>query len=277
LVATAIHRLSSRAALPFVAVNCAAVPETLIESELFGHIEGAFTGARRSRRGSFEQAMGGTLFLDEIGDMSLMTQAKVLRALETGEIRRIGAEGISHVDFRLIAATNRDLLKDVDEGNFRKDLYYRLSVLTVRVPPLRQRREDIPALVGHFVRLHAARNGVSARPVTRAAVLLLSEYDWPGNVRELSNVVERLIVLSEGPAIDAREVRSALQSRGDTVDDAHAASLRTARDRFEREFLVSSLAAHGWRIQETAEAIGINRSHLWKKMKTLRIELPDAD
>ena len=275
MVANAIHRLSPRVAASFVAVNCAAVPETLIESELFGHVEGAFTGARRAHRGSFEQAHGGTLFLDEIGDMSLMTQAKVLRTLESGELRRVGGEGGRYVDFRLIAATNKDLAGEVREGNFREDLFFRVSVIMIRLPPLRARREDIPDLVRHFELLHARRDSVPQRTITDAAMSLLIEHDWPGNARELSNVIERMVVLAEGGVVDAHDVRAALLL-GESPTGPHVdVGLRPARDRFERDYILATLTGHGWRIQETAETLGINRSHLWKKMRRLGIEVPE--
>jgi two-component system nitrogen regulation response regulator NtrX len=275
LIARAIHRLGPRVDRPFVAVNCAAVPETLIESELFGHAEGAFTGARRTRRGSFEQASGGTLFLDEIGDMSLMTQAKVLRAIETGEFRRVGAEMTSQADFRLIAASNKDLMRELADGNFREDLYYRIGVITIRVPALRDRREDIPPLVQHLLVLHSERNESPPASLTPAALAVLTHHDWPGNVRELSNTIERLTVMHPAGALDAGVVRAALRREPPAAaDDGSRSNLREARSQFDRDFIVASLIAHGWRIQETAEALGINRSHLWKKMRRLRIEPP---
>jgi len=277
IVARAIHRNSSRADQPFVAVNCAAIPETLIESELFGHVEGAFTGAHRPHRGKFEQADGGTLFLDEIGDMSLMTQAKVLRALESGEIHRVGGEKLVNVDVRLVAATNKDLGREVDEGNFREDLFYRLSVITIHTPPLRERRNDIPELVRHFLGLYSEENGMGSRELTSAAMSLLVERDWPGNVRELGNAVERLVVLGESPLIDAREVRAALRTNVFEDEELSFASLREAREQFEREFITASLVAHEWKIQETANALEINRSHLWKKMKQLGISASEAE
>lgn len=276
LAARAVHRLSARAEAPFVALNCAAVPETLIESEVFGHDEGAFTGARGRHRGKFEQAHGGTLLLDEIGDMSLMTQAKVLRVLESGEIQRVGGEEAIKLDVRLIAATNRDLAREVEDGNFREDLYYRISVITIQIPPLRERREDIPELARHFCHVHGEEHGRASPTLTSAAMGLLIEWDWPGNVRELSNVVERVIVLGDGEMIDARDVREALRSRVVKDEENAFASLRDARERFERDYITSSLLAHEWRIQETADALEINRSHLWKKMKQLGISAAEG-
>ncbi len=276
MVARAIHKLSSRSAGPLVPVNCASIPETLIESELFGHVEGAFTGARHKQRGRLEEAAGGTLFLDEIGDMSLMTQAKVLRALEDGEIRRVGGEGTIRVDFRLVTATNKDLEREIAEGNFREDLFYRISVITIRVPALRQRREDVPHLADYFMQACCRENGVAPRPFTTTATTLLVEHDWPGNVRELRNVVERLVVLGDEGRIDAARVRDALQGKRAPAESAAATTLRDARREFEREFITASLTAHEWRIQEAAETLGINRSHLWKKIRHLGIAEPPA-
>ncbi len=276
MAAKAIHRLGARAEQPFVAVNCAAIPETLIESELFGHVKGAFTGAHGPHRGKFEQANRGTVFLDEIGDMSLMTQAKVLRALEEGEVQRVGGEEPVRLDVRLIAATNKDLAREVEDGDFREDLYYRLSVITIFVPPLRDRREDIGELVKHFMIVHSKENGVPLRELTSAALGLLIEHDWPGNVRELGNAVERLVVLGEGDVIDARQARDAIRARVPDAESQRFANLREAREQFERDFIKTSLLTHEWRIQETAVALGINRSHLWKKMKQLGISTEPA-
>ena len=210
LVARAIHHNSARAAGPFVAVNCAAIPEELIESELFG-IEAKVATGVAARRGKFEQAGGGTLFLDEIGDMSLMTQAKVLRALEERHVERIGSEKSRPMDVRVIAATNKDLETEIEEGNFREDLYYRLNIITICIAPLRERREDIPDLVHHFLAYFCAENGLPAKTLDRAALTVLLNHDWPGNVRELRNVIERLVVLSEDETIRAREVQQAIR------------------------------------------------------------------
>jgi two-component system nitrogen regulation response regulator NtrX len=273
MVARAIHRLSQRAAGPFVAVNCAAIPEHLIESELFGHVEGAFTGATGDRRGSFAQAHGGTLFLDEIGDMSLMTQAKILRALEHGEVRPVGGEQTIRLDIRLIAASNRALDREVQEGNFREDLFFRIGVITVRVPALRERPDDIEPLVAHFVALCRAEHRVGPADVSPAALRVLTEYDWPGNVRELRNVVERMVLLPDGTTVTARDAREAIAGvPHGLASDPSPTGLRAAREAFERDFISASLTAHEWRIRETAEALGINRSHLWKKMRQLGID-----
>ena len=273
MVARAIHQLSPRAAGPFVAVNCAAIPENLIESELFGHVGGAFTGATADRRGSFEQADRGTLFLDEIGDMSLMTQAKILRALEHGEVRPVGGERTIRLDIRLIAATHRSLDREVQEGNFREDLFFRIGVITVRVPALRERPDDIEPLIAHFVAQCRAQHRVGPAEVSPAALRVLMEYDWPGNVRELRNVVERMVLFPDGATVTARDAREAIAGapHGPSSDPSPT-GLRAAREAFERDFISASLTAHEWRIRETADALGINRSHLWKKMRRLGID-----
>lgn len=277
LVARAIHHNSARAGEPFVTVNCAAIPESLIESELFGHEKGAFTGAKGQRVGTFEQADEGTLFLDEIGDMSLAAQAKTLRALEEGEIRRVGSEAPIEVDVRIIAATNKNLSAEIDEGRFREDLYWRLNVVSIEVPPLRQRRKDIPVLVDHFMERFAEENGLPPREVRPAAMAELMSRDWPGNIRQLKNAVERLVVLNEQSEITARVVREVLGGARDSGVQSNDGSqseegLRAARARFERAYIEQVLRRHDGAIQETADALGIDRSHLWKKMKRYDIE-----
>ena len=202
LVARAIHLQSARADRPFVAVNCAAIPETLIESELFGHEKGSFSGATSMKRGQFEQADGGTLFLDEIGDMSLNTQAKVLRALQEQQFTRVGGTKLLKVDVRVLAASNKDLLKEIEKGAFREDLYYRLNVVPIVVPPLRERREDIPLLIRHFMKLHAEEQGLRIKEVTPEAMNVFQQYEWPGNIRELRNLIERLMIMVPGNVID---------------------------------------------------------------------------
>ena len=268
LVARAIHHNSARVGEPFVTVNCAAIPESLIESELFGHEKGAFTGAKGTRKGKFEQANGGTLFLDEVADMSLMTQAKTLRALQEQQIQRIGGEKPRQVDARVIAATNKDLQGEIDAGNFRQDLFYRLNIIAIRVPPLRMRREDIPDLVRHFLEHFSDEMGVPVQSVSSGAMVELMSRDWPGNIRELRNVVERLVALSEATEIGTHAVREALDGHPVSSDAPdNLADLRGARERFERAFIQQALAEHDGGIQATAEALGIDRSHLWKKMK----------
>ncbi len=271
LVARAIHRNSTRADGPFVEVNCAAIPSELIESELFGHMKGSFTGAVSDRAGKFEQADGGTLFLDEIGDMSLAAQAKVLRVLQDGMVTRIGGAKSTQVDVRVLAATNKNLEIEIQEGRFREDLYYRLNVVPVNVPPLRERREDIPLLVGHFVELLTRGEGMPPRVVTPEAVTRLQQLEWPGNVRELKNTVERLLILSAGPRIGSEDV-DRLVGRRD-ADQAGVGSLLECKtfEEFkqaaERAFLLAKLREHDWNVSETARALDMPRSNLYKKIE----------
>jgi DNA-binding NtrC family response regulator len=274
LVARAIHHNSDRAGEPFVTVNCAAIPESLIESELFGHEGGAFTGAEGPRKGTFEQADGGTLFLDEIGDMSLAAQAKTLRALQDGVIHRIGSEQTRAVDVRVIAATNKDLSAEIESGDFREDLYWRLNVVAIHVPPLRARRDDIPDLARHFLDLFSAENGFPPRELSSGALVALMNRDWPGNIRELRNLVERLVVLTDGATIDAPTIRQMTEGRPvlPGSEAAQDTDLRAARERFERMFIAQALRDNDGVITQTAEALGIDRSYLWKKMKQYDIE-----
>jgi two-component system nitrogen regulation response regulator NtrX len=284
LVARAIHHQSPRADHPFVAVNCAAIPENLIESELFGHERGSFTGATTQKRGQFEQADGGTLFLDEIGDMSLNTQAKVLRALQEQQFHRVGGSRLIKVDVRVIAASNKNLAKEIEKGTFREDLFYRLNVLPIQVPPLRERRDDIPALVRHFLRAHAEEQGLKVKEMMPDAHEALKSYDWPGNIRELRNLIERLMIMVPGPTIEASHAMAFLQSRS-TVQPTTAPqptsglltekydSLRDARNAFEREYIGKKLREHNWNVSRTADDLQIERSHLHRKIKLLNIEL----
>ena len=273
LVARAIHERSARRERPFVSVNCAAVPSELIESELFGHEKGAFTGAAARHLGKFEQAHGGTLFLDEIGDMSAAMQAKLLRLLQEGELERIGGERPIVVNTRVIVATHRDLDALVQKGAFREDLYHRVFVFPIELPPLRERRGDIAALAEHFAALIAEQNGWKARGFDPAALDELARYAWPGNVRELRNVVERLLLLADGE-VGASAVREVLTSRhAKTTPTAGAGTLASRVDAFEREVVLSELAAHGHRVAETARALGLERSHLYKKCAQLGIDL----
>ena len=270
LVARSIHRASGRADRPFIKVNCAAIPDDLIESELFGHEKGSFTGATDRQRGRFARADGGTIFLDEIGDMSLKTQAKVLRALESGEIEPLGGGEPIHVDVRVIAATNKDLRREIAEGRFREDLFYRLSVLPIPLPPLRERREDIPALVEHLVGLVCAENNFRPRRLTEAAIEELSRRPWHGNVRELRNAIERALILVPGEVIDVGDlpdVDGASPSQSAPEDWFDAGSLREFKERAERAFLERKLSEHGWNITRTAQAIGTPRSNLYKRIE----------
>ena len=277
LVARAIHALSARAEQSLVEVNCAAIPEELIESELFGHEKGAFTGAVARRRGRFELADGGTLFLDEVGDMSLKTQAKVLRALEEQSFERVGGKETIKVDVRVIAASNRDLSTLIAEGRFREDLYYRLNVIPIEVPPLRARREDIPLLVEHFLALFCAENGKRLKRLSAEAVAYFVGYDWPGNVRELRNMVERLVILAPGDTIVPDDLPAPLRPRGDAPiagAEARERTLKEARDNFERAYILAELRAHDWNMTRTAERLGIERSHLYRKVRAHRITPP---
>ena len=271
LVARALHRMSPRAAKPFVEVNCAAIPGELIESELFGHMKGSFTGAIADRAGKFEQANKGTLFLDEIGDMSLAAQAKVLRVLQDNVITRIGGAKPISVDVRVIAATNKTLENEIAAGKFREDLYYRLNVVPIHVPPIRDRREDIPTLAQYFAATLSAREGIPPRTFTADALERLSTLDWPGNVRELRNTVERLLILASEPEMSARDIERLAGQRA--LDDAGLASLTQCRtfeefkDAAERAFLLNKLREFDWNVSETARAVEMPRSNLYKKIE----------
>jgi len=271
LVARAVHRLSSRVNEPFIEVNCAAIPSELIESELFGHLKGSFTGAVNDRAGKFELADEGTLFLDEIGDMSLAAQAKVLRVLEDGVVTRIGGAKPTAVDVRVIAATNKTLETELAEGRFRQDLYYRLNVVPVTVPPLRDRREDIPALVQHFVNLLTQREGMAPRAVAPDAMERLTSYDWPGNVRELRNTIERLLILTTATRITAADVDRLLGRRA--AEGTSLGSLleyktfEEFREAAERSFLLAKLREMDWNVAETARNLDMPRSNLYKKIE----------
>jgi two-component system nitrogen regulation response regulator NtrX len=281
LVANAIHRLSPRNDQPFVAINCAALPEELIESELFGHEKGAFTGASAQRKGKFDLADGGTIFLDEIGDMSLKTQAKVLRILQEKKFERLGGTRTIEVDVRVVAATNKVLSDEIKAGSFREDLFYRLNVVPFVVPPLRSRREDIPALVNHFLEQFSRREGRERRSLAPEAVALLQQYDWPGNVRELKNIVERLVIMTPGRVIEAEQLPDSIsggdQHRlvgGDKLEVMlEINSLREAREEFEKEFIAQKLEENDWNITKTAEAIELERSNLHRKIKSYGIDL----
>jgi two-component system nitrogen regulation response regulator NtrX len=281
LVARAIHRNSLRSRERFVQVNCAAIPEELIESELFGHEKGSFTGATEKQIGKFEQADRGTIFLDEVGDMSPKTQAKVLRVLQEGEVERLGSARTIKVDVRVIAATNKDLEAEIEKGSFREDLYFRLSVIPIRVPPLRDRRDDIPALVRHFVDLFSRENNRRPQRFTPAALEFMQKARWKGNVRELRNTVERLLIMTPGDTIDVDDLRDVI--RADTrpaaapVEGApvgnHLApgTLREFKESTERKFLVEKLRENAWNISKTAEVIGTPRSNLYKKLEQYAI------
>jgi two-component system nitrogen regulation response regulator NtrX len=279
LVARAIHRNSLRSRERFVQVNCAAIPEDLIESELFGHEKGSFTGATEKQIGKFEQADRGTIFLDEVGDMSAKTQAKVLRVLQEGEVERLGSARTIKVDVRVIAATNKNLDAEIEKGTFREDLYFRLSVIPIPVPPLRERREDIPVLVRHFVDLFSRENNRRPPKFTAAALDLLQKARWKGNVRELRNTVERLLIMSPKDVIDVEDLRDMVRpetnnhakaAAGDG-DQASPGTLREFKESAERKFLVEKLRENGWNISKTADAIGTPRSNLYKKLEQYAI------
>jgi two-component system nitrogen regulation response regulator NtrX len=271
LVARAVHRLSTRAGAAFIEVNCAAIPGELIESELFGHMKGSFTGAVVDRAGKFELADGGTLFLDEIGDMSLAAQAKVLRVLEDGVVTRIGGAKPHAVDVRVIAATNKNLESEIADGHFRQDLFYRLNVVPVSVPPLRDRREDIPALVQHFVALLTQREGMAPRQIAPDAVERLTSYDWPGNVRELRNTIERLLILTTSPRINGADVDRLLGRRAtETTSLGSLLEYKTFeefREAAERSYLLAKLREMDWNVAETARNLDMPRSNLYKKIE----------
>jgi two-component system nitrogen regulation response regulator NtrX len=271
LVARAIHRLSPRVNKPFIEVNCAAIPSELIESELFGHVKGSFTGAVADRAGKFEQADKGTLFLDEVGDMSMAAQAKVLRVLQDGEVTRIGGSKRIQVDVRVLAATNKHLETEIGEGRFREDLFYRLNVVPLHVPPLRDRREDIPLLAQYFVDQLAQREGAPARSLDAGALEVLQRLDWPGNVRELRNTIERLMILAAGPRITAADVTRLTGPRA--LDGSGLGALLESRtyDDFkhaaDRAFLLHKLREFDWNVSETARALDMPRSNLYKKIE----------
>ncbi len=281
LVARMIHRNSLRSRERFVQVNCAAIPDELIESELFGHEKGSFTGATEKQVGKFEQADRGTIFLDEVGDMSLKTQAKVLRVLQEGEVERVGSARTLKVDVRVIAATNKDLEKEIEKGSFREDLFFRLSVIPISVPPLRERTQDIPLLARHFADLFTRENNFRPKRFTAGAMDALERYRWKGNIRELRNTIERVIIMTSNDTIDVQDLPEPLRSESHAVA-ANAGSdggagqeasgtLREFKETAERNFLVQKLRENGWNISKTAEAIGTPRSNLYKKLEQYNI------
>ncbi len=268
VVARAIYSLSRRSKEPFVRVNCAAIPKDLVESELFGHEKGAFTGAISLRKGKFELADGGTIFLDEIGDMPPEAQAKALRAIEEGEFERVGGMNTMKVDVRILAATNRDIEAEVRAGNFREDLYYRLNVVSIFVPPLRERREDITVLAQHFCKEFCRANGKKEKIISEEALKALKSYDWPGNVREIKNAVERLVILGEGDTISADDVALALMSSTSPRTISSGSSLREMVEDYEKKIVMAELEANDWNISQTARKLGIDRSNFQKKVKS---------
>jgi two-component system nitrogen regulation response regulator NtrX len=267
LVANNLHCLSKRTTASFVEVNCAAIPDELIESELFGHTKGSFTGASESKKGKFELADGGTLFLDEIGDMSMKTQAKVLRAVEEQSFQPIGAPASVRVDVRVLAATNKNLNQEIAAGRFREDLFYRLNVIPFFVPPLRERREDIPVLSRYFMRMFAVEHGCSPKEFNSNALDLMTDYSWPGNVRELRNEIERLVIMVQDDTIREKDL-----SVPNGTTSAAASTLHEARAQYEKEFILSKLREYNWNVSQAARALGLERSYLYRKMKTYGIE-----
>jgi two-component system nitrogen regulation response regulator NtrX len=276
LVAHALHLLSLRAQQAFVEVNCAAIPEELIESELFGHVKGSFTGAVEDKVGKFEQAHGGTLFLDEVGDMSLRTQSKVLRVIEEQRFTPVGSGNNLTVDVRVIAATNKNLGEEIQKGNFREDLFYRLNVIPFFVPPLRDHGEDIPALANYFLAEFARAYGRRPKHFSESALEVILGYRWPGNVRELRNLVERLVIMVQGERIERRHLPPSLHhdhARSDSTKTPVTgfSSLQEARAAYERDYILRKLEENQGNVTRTAEALGLERSHLYRKMKSLGI------
>jgi two-component system nitrogen regulation response regulator NtrX len=274
LVAREIHRRSPRATMPFVQVNCAAIPEELIESELFGHEKGSFTGAVRKQTGKFIAADGGTIFLDEVGDMSLRTQAKVLRVLQEGEVEPVGASSVVNVDVRVIAATNKDLTEEMRNGRFREDLFYRLNVIPIRTPPLRERHGDVPVLADHFAALFSAEHNKKARHFSVAARRALEQAAWRGNVRELKNLIERLVIMAPGDTIDITDLPAEFfRAPAEIISGAMKLStLQEFKDQAEKAFILAKLREFGWNVSRTAEAIDTPRSNLYKKIEQYNIK-----
>jgi two-component system nitrogen regulation response regulator NtrX len=280
LVARTIHRNSLRSRERFIQVNCAAIPEELIESELFGHEKGSFTGATEKQVGKFEQADRGTIFLDEVGDMSQKTQAKVLRVLQEGEVERLGSARTIKVDVRVIAATNKNLEEEIEKGGFREDLYFRLAVIPIHVPPLRERPEDVPVLVRHYMEYFSRQNNVRPKRISSLALDALMRYRWKGNIRELRNTVERLIIMTSGDTIELADLPENVRSPSagtspprpvNDSESAKAGTLREFKENAERAFLVGKLRENGWNISKTAEVIGTPRSNLYKKLEQYQI------
>jgi two-component system, NtrC family, nitrogen regulation response regulator NtrX len=275
LVARALHAASLRGKGPFVEVNCAAIPEELIESELFGHVKGSFTGASDDKVGKFQKADGGTLFLDEIGDMSHRTQSKVLRVLEEQRFEPVGSNQTLHSDVRVIAATNKNLEQEITRGAFRQDLFYRLNVIPFLVPPLRERKEDIPVLARFFLTEFSAEYGKKTRELSEPAMEILSRYPWPGNVRELKNLVERLVIVCPQARIEPHHLPPELFRGVAESPQQPYSTLHEARSAYEREFILRKLQEHRWNMTQTASALGLERSHLYRKMKSLGIAAPE--
>jgi DNA-binding NtrC family response regulator len=274
LVAQEIHRQSSRSSKELIEVNCAAIPHELIESELFGHEKGSFTGAIKQRIGKFELANGGNLFLDEIGDMSLQAQAKVLRAVEEGKIERVGGTSKIEVDVRVISATNKDLVSEINKNNFREDLFHRLNVIPIHVPPLRERKEDIPLLIEHFSKMICEKNKFANKLWTDAAIRSLQSFKWKGNIRELRNFVERIVIMVPSNTIGEKEINSYIPSSSSAMEEILNVSntFQEFKEKAEKAFILKQLNINNWNISRTADILGIQRSHLYNKMKKYEIE-----
>ncbi|MBI5730195.1 MAG: sigma-54-dependent Fis family transcriptional regulator [Ignavibacteriales bacterium] len=274
LVAQELHRQSSRSNKELIEVNCAAIHHELIESELFGHEKGSFTGAVKQHIGKFEQADGGNLFLDEIGDMSLQAQAKVLRAIEEGKIERVGGNSKIDVNVRIISATNKDLQEEIKKGNFREDLYHRLNVIPIHIPPLRERKDDIPLLIEHFSKIICDKNKFAQKKYSDAAIKALQSLTWKGNVRELKNVVERIVIMVPKTDINEKDISMFTPNQGSNVDDLLniSNSFQEFKEKSEKAFIIKQLNANGWNISKTADILGIQRSHLYNKLKKYEIE-----
>jgi two-component system, NtrC family, nitrogen regulation response regulator NtrX len=280
LVSRSLHRLSRRASKPFIEVNCAAIPEDLIESELFGHEKGSFTGATQKKRGKFDLAHEGTIFLDEVADMSLKAQAKILRILQEKKFERVGGNKMIHVDVRVVAATNKDLEHEMEEGRFRQDLYYRLHVIPLRVPPLRERKEDIPLLVERFLQDFAAKEKEPIKRITEDALDLLMLHNWPGNVRELKNIIERLVIMVPAEVIGARDIPAF--APGDSYHEEFGAfdmadSFKAAKMDFEKQYILKKLKEFDGNISKTAEAIGLERSNLHRKIRSYGLDVKGSE
>jgi two-component system nitrogen regulation response regulator NtrX len=280
LVARSIHRQSRRVQKPFIEVNCAAIPEDLIESELFGHEKGSFTGATAKKRGKFDLANEGTIFLDEVADMSLKAQAKVLRILQEKKFERVGGNRLIPTDVRVLAATNKDLEKEMEEGRFRQDLYYRLNVIPLRIPPLRDRREDIPLLVDRFLQDFALKEGDAEKKVTDEVMNVLMRYNWPGNVRELKNIIERLVIITPDGVISKCDIFPLFEEGRKEIfppeTEIGSDSFRGAKQDFERQYIVRKLREFGGNISRTAAAIGLERSNLHKKIRSYGLEVKNG-
>ncbi len=276
LVARQIHNKSLRKTAPFIELNCAAIPDEMIENELFGHEKGAFPGATSLKIGKFDQANGGTLFLDEIGDMSLKTQSKILRVLEEQRFERVGGTELFEVDIRIIAASNKNLEEEITAGNFRKDLYYRLNVIPIDIPSLRERKKDIPLLIDHFLNQLSANGKSSKKKISKEALNSMVAYHWPGNVRELKNIVERIVIMVTTPTISLKQVPPVIRMANKELlqVDSFPESFREAKEAFEKQFIQTMLLKNNWNISKTAEHIKVERSNLHRKIKQLEIVVP---